>query len=120
MSESNPYRSPESSDRVRSTARGARLWFWCVSSLATSSASLVFFFLYGHWHWHPGPWEVTFPGQLGLSWPAAVDGSKTVSTLLALISLVITIMLYARKAYLQAAVTVPTCLLSILTVPAVT
>ena len=63
---------------------------------------------------------MTLPGQFGLSWLAAVGGSKDASTLLALVSLVITIMLSAKKAYLQAAVTVPTCLLSILTVPVVT
>ena len=37
-----------------------------------------------------------------------------------IVSLVITIMLFGRKAYLQAAVTVPTCLLSMLTIVVVT
>lgn len=63
---------------------------------------------------------MTLPGQFGLSWVAAVDGSKSASALLALVSLLISIMLFGRKAYLQAAVTVPTCFLAILTVPVVT
>ena len=120
MSQANPYRSPESYEHGRCAPRRRRLWFWSAGSLATSSLSLVLFYLYGHWHWHPGPWEATLPGQLGLSWIAAVDGSKAASALLAIVSLVISTMLFGRGAYLQAAVTLPTCFFSILTVPVVT
>ena len=120
MNDTNPHRSPESSDHARRPPRRAPLWLWCVICVAASSASLEFFFLYGHWHWHPGPWEATLPGQMGLSWLAAVGGAKNMSALLALVSLVITLMLFARRAYLQAVITLPTCLLSLLTVPVVT
>ena len=120
MSETNPYQSPESSGNAPAASRRRRLWLWCASSLAASSLSLAFFYLYGHWHWHPGPWEATLPGQSGLSWLAAVGGAKNASAVLALVSFVITIMLFGRKAYLQAAVTVPTCLLSMLTIVVVT
>jgi hypothetical protein len=120
MSETNPYKPPEIAERLVGVSRRQWFWLWSTISVVASSLSLVLFYLYGHWHWHRGPWAETLPGQLGLSWLVAVDGSKACSALLALVSLVITVVLFRKKAYLQGAVTVPTCFLSMLTVGAVT
>ena len=82
--------------------------------------SIVLFSCYMHWHWYRGPWNETLPGQLGLGWIAAVDGSKACSALLALLSLGTAIYLFQKKAYLQGCVASPTCLLSLLTIPFIT
>jgi hypothetical protein len=89
-------------------------------SVFASLLSLLLFYLYGHWHWQTGPWQLTIPGRLGLSWVATVDGSKMYSMLLALISLVITIALFRKKGRFQGLVSLPPCLLSLMTVPIVT
>jgi len=75
------------------------------------------FVLHFGWHWYRGPWEKTLPGYLGVKWWVAVDGAKGGSVLLALLSLVITVQVFRRKEYFHGVLTLPTCLLSLLTVP---
>ena len=118
--EVNPYKSPETTEAAVRERPALSLWLWCAGSVAASSLSLLLFYLYVHWHWYPGPWEQSLPGQLGLSWLVAVDGSKACSALLAIVSLVITILIFRKRGRLQGAVTVPTCFLSLLTVGYVT
>jgi len=120
MNDENPYESPKGAEKA--TGGPFSLWLWggAACSLACSVSSLVFFYLYGYWHWHDGPWQQTLPGQFGFSWIFAVDGSKTLSMILAIASLAITIAIFRNKGYVQGIVTLPTCLLSLLTVGVVT
>lgn len=116
----NPYRSPKAHDEAVAPLATIKLWRWSACSVAVSVLSLVMFYLYARWHWYRGPWEETLPGQSGFDWVTAVDGSKACSVLLAVVSLVITIAIFRKRGYLQGLVSLPTCLLSLLTVPAVT
>jgi hypothetical protein len=118
VTETNPYKSPETAEAA--VRRSENVWLWCVCSLAASLLSLLLFFCYGHWHWHPGPWEQTLPGQMGISWSTAVGRAKDCSALLAIVSGVITILIFAKKRCIQGAITLPTCLMSLVTVPIVT
>lgn len=120
MSDINPYEPPKTMETAVGGRTNAWPWIWAACSVAASSLSLMLFYLYGHWHWHAGPWEQTLPGQFGLSWITAVDRSKELSMLLAGVSLVITIVLFGKGCRLQAMLTLPTCMLSVLTVPIVT
>lgn len=120
MIDSSPYKSPETTGGAVRRSPQYGLWAWSACSVTASLLSLALFYLYGHWHWHRGPWEATLPGQLGLTWIAAVDGSKACSALLAVLSLCITVAIFRKKGYVQGLVTLPTCLLSVMTVGVVT
>ncbi len=116
----NPYQSPDTTTTAGLKSSTPWLWFWCACSLAASSLSLVLWYMYGQWHWHKGPWEETLPGSLGLSWIMAVDGSKACSVLLAIFSLCVTVAIFRKGRRLQGWLTLPTCVLSLLTVGYVT
>ena len=120
MSETNPYKPPETTEASVRKSLALWLWFWCACSVAASSVSLLLFGLYGHWHWHKGPWEQSLPGSLGLSWSMAVEGPHTCSFLLAIVSLCVTIAIFRKGGRLQGWVALPTCLMSLLTVGVVT
>lgn len=113
-----PFHDAADSALTESVSR--RLWLWSAGSVIASVLSMFLFYLYGHWHWHEGPWQLTFPGQLGLSWRVAVGASKACSVLLSVISLVITITVFRRKGYRQAFASLPTCFFSLTTVLMVT
>lgn len=113
----NPYQSPETDGTESRRPQEAGLWLRSACSLAASLCSLGLFYLYTYWHWYTlyhGPWGESFPGQLGLSWLVAVDGSKACSVVLAIVSLIFTAGLFNRKATLQGMLTLPTCVLSLL------
>jgi hypothetical protein len=117
MTDINPYEPPKTPGAAATPWSSLRLWLWCASSVAASVLSLALFYLYGHWHWHRVPWAETLPGRMGLSWITAVDGSKEFSVLFALISLCITITIFRKKGFLPGLVSLPTCLLSVMTIP---
>jgi len=117
MAQINPYRSPKNRESAEAMSDERLLWLWAVSSIIASVLSIVLFGLYGHWHWHDGPWELTIPGQLGLSWLVAVDGSKAISTLLAVVSLMLTVLTFAGRGHSQGLASLPTCLAALTTAP---
>ncbi len=114
MKEPNPYESPSSLGRMGGRSSLARQWLGTSCSLASSLSSLSFLYLYGYWHWYQPPWAQSLPGRLGLSWIFAVEGSKTVSTLLAILSLAITIAVFRSRGSVQGGICLPTCALAVL------
>lgn len=114
MKRINPYESPKAGEQTPGTTLSTRFWLGAFCSLTCSVSSLLLVYLYGYWHWYQGPWGQSLPGRLGLSWIFAVDGSKTLSMLLAVLSLVITIVVFRAKGRVQGIVSLPTCLLSVM------
>jgi hypothetical protein len=76
--------------------------------------SLLFFNLRGYWHFYRLPWGQSLPGKLGFSWVFAVEGSWAVGTVLAILSLTITIAVYRSKGAVQGLVCLPTSALAVL------